>query len=55
MSRAVQLLKEMVEQVTEIGYNCECKKGGVDAISIDLDWLQHHLNKAIELIKGETE
>ena len=55
MSRALQLLEEMVEQVQEIGCNCKCNEGGVDSISIDLDWLQHHLNKAITYIKGEQE
>lgn len=55
MSKALQLLEEMAEQIEEIGYNCKCDEGGVDAISVDLDWLQHYLNKAIALIKGENK
>ena len=55
MSEALGILESVAEQIQETGYNCRCDEGGVDAISVDLDWLQFQLNKAIALIKGENE
>lgn len=42
---AAEIAELMISQIDQPGqrYNCECRVGGVDAISIDTDWLLHNL------------
>lgn len=30
-------------------YNCDCQNGGVDAMSVDTDWLLHNINEIAEV------
>lgn len=39
------LIDELSSTVERIRYNCDCQVGGVDALSIDTDWLQDRLRR----------
>lgn len=45
---AASLIDSMIRQLDrdDRRYNCECQVGGVDAMSIDTDWLLHALRGA---------
>lgn len=40
---AERWLEGFKQAVKESAYNCECQVGGVDALSIDTDYLNHGL------------
>ena len=47
-SSAANIIESMIQQIDRPGvrYNCTCQVGGVDAVSLDTDWLLHMLRKA---------
>lgn len=42
-----------IETATEPGYTCTCQVGGVDAMSIDTDWLRETARRARGALAGE--
>ena len=55
MSEVEKILTDMESCIKAAGYNCECQQGGVDAVSIDYDWLMHQVKQLSALIKGENK
>jgi hypothetical protein len=55
---AKEWCEELVKSIKEDAYNCECQEGGVDAMSIDTDWLREasrQFAKSIETIERVRE
>lgn len=48
---ALESARLLVQAVKEGAYNCDCQIGGVDAMSIDTDWLRLHVEKIYEYLK----
>lgn len=44
-------IKRLHDAVNDSAYNCDCQKGGVDAMSIDTDWLRY----ISDTIRAETQ
>ena len=56
IARAIQRSEFVLEELRSQAYNCECQVGGVDAMSIDTDWIIHNVNQVIKLLTtGEEE
>ena len=48
MDETASIIESIIQQIDVKGtrYNCECQVGGVDAVSLDTDWILHMLRKA---------
>lgn len=58
VSKIVEWSESLTKAVEEHPYDCECQVGGVDAMSVDTDWLRVVAEKfaeAVALIKGEQK
>ena len=51
---AAQIAEMMIAEIDQPGvaYNCRCQVGGVDAVSIDTDWLLHNLRSIRDFPDG---
>lgn len=47
-------LLDFEDAVKRKAYNCECQVGGVDAMSIDTDYLQYGIRLLKEALKEEA-
>lgn len=52
---ALEAAGYIVEAVEDDAYNCECQVGGVDAMSIDTDWLRHNIHIIYKYLSGEED
>ena len=48
---AKEYSEDLLEVVQRNRYNCECQEGGVDAMSVDTDWLRVVAKKFAESIE----
>lgn len=47
VAKAREVLLGLLETVECARYNCDCQVGGVDALSLDTDYLRFNLNEAL--------
>lgn len=48
-------LDQIDTAVKKKAYDCECQNGGVDAMSIDTDWLRHAAREIRNELRNATE
>ena len=41
VAKAFRMLDHLDKAIKQRAYNCDCQVGGVDAMSIDTDWLRY--------------
>lgn len=41
VAKAFRMLDQLDKAIKQRAYDCDCQVGGVDAMSIDTDWLRH--------------